>query len=85
MRSIHGVIVTAIAAAVLIPAAVTSTAAAALPGRQTAPAAAACRVAGTIWVGRDSRGVAVNPVTNTICVANVQSSTVSRISGSPAR
>ena len=81
MRSIQGVIVTAVAAAVLSPAAVTTTAASALLARQTAHAAAGCRVAGTIRVGRDPRGLAVNPVTDTVSVANVQSGTVSRISG----
>src|SRR5215475_5147498 len=44
-------------------------------------ATTACRVADTIPVGRDPRGVAVNPRTNTVYVANVQDATVSSVSG----
>src|SRR5229473_1342628 len=71
------------AIAALAPAAITAAAAASAPAaRSTAQAVtAATRVTATIPVGRFPDGVAANPRTNTIYVTNVNSGTVSVISG----
>src|SRR6266568_2052358 len=75
----RGIVVGAATIAVLSPAEAAA-AASAHVAPQAGRLATGCRVADTIRVGRDPRGVAVNPRTNTIYVANVQSGTVSAIS-----
>jgi YVTN family beta-propeller protein len=80
MRPIQrALILTAVVIAGFTPAAST-TAAAAFPVTTAAHPAGSCGVEATIRVGRDPRGVAVDPRTKTVYVANVQSGTVSLIS-----
>ena len=75
------VCVTAVVAS-LAPAAIMTTTASASPAKRTAqPGTAAIHITATIPVGTQPSGIAVNPRTNTIYVANRVDGTVSVISG----